>query len=223
MASNISSTGFSTSEVLFEISNYKSKITQKVLSGETEEIHQIGSNAYTQTAWEKLLNRVDSNLEAVKEEQQERFEKMDKEAELRELYDKLYYKNAIQKNLDLKKIINEQLGIEGTFPYSYMSKDGVIEYNGVTFQCDGDNNCIMLGDCSDRKNCINIPLSEGGNLIVNRDNINSLSKAIDMFSPEDVARILKAISLDTKVQQMQEEIEEEKNSLGDSADARLDS
>ena len=34
-------------------------------------------------------------------------------------------------------------------PYGYLAKDGIIQYNGVTFRCDPDTNSICLGDMSD--------------------------------------------------------------------------
>ena len=103
-------------------------------------------------------------------------------------------------------------------PYGYLAKDGVITYNGVTFVCDEKTNSICLGDMSDKKNVLNIPLSGGGYLRVNRDNIGDLSKAIGMFSPEDVNRILRAIAQDTKIQSMQQELEDMENSVGASAE-----
>lgn len=54
-------------------------------------------------------------------------------------------------------------------------------------------------------------------LLVNRDNLDELSRAIGMFSPEDVKRIMQAIAQDTKVQQMQKELDDEKNSIGNLA------
>lgn len=63
-------------------------------------------------------------------------------------------------------------------PYGYLAKDGIITYNGVTFVCDEKTNSICLGD---------------------------LAKAIGMFSPEDVNRIMRAIHQDTKIQSMQQE------------------
>ena len=81
------------------------------------------------------------------------------------------------------------------------------------------SNSITLGDVSDAKKVINIPLVGGGCLKVNRENLGDLSKAIGMFSPEDVKRIMQAITTDAKLQQMKEEIEEDKASIGDSADA----
>ena len=46
-------------------------------------------------------------------------------------------------------------------------------------------------------------------MIVNRDNLGDLAKAIGMFSPEDVNLIMRAITLDAKIQQMQYQIDEE--------------
>ena len=104
-----------------------------------------------------------------------------------------------------------------TVPYSHLAKDGVIEYNGVVFNCDYEKNRITLGDVSNPKNCLNIPLSEGGSLVVNVDNLGDLSDAIGMFSPEDVKRILQAIAQYNKTQEVQQEIDKDTNSIGDSA------
>lgn len=107
---------------------------------------------------------------------------------------------------------------EGKVPYSALAKDGIIEYEGVVFVCDEKNNRLCLGDVSDPKQCLTIPLSKGGTLVVNRDNLGDLSHAIGMFSPEDVNRILGAMAQDAKVQEMEKEIEDAKNSIGKSAD-----
>lgn len=98
-------------------------------------------------------------------------------------------------------------------PYQALAKDGIIEYNGVTFVCDYVRNRITLGDVSNKKDCITVALSEGGSLVVNRDNLSDLAKAIGMFSPEDVNRIMRAITLDNKVRQAQQELEDEENSV----------
>ena len=108
-------------------------------------------------------------------------------------------------------------------PYGYLAKDGMITYNGVTFVCDERTNSICLGDMTDKKNVLNIPLSGGGHLKVNRDNLGDLSKAIGMFSPEDVNRILRAIALDTKLQSMQQELDDMENSVGEAEEAIVDS
>lgn len=101
-------------------------------------------------------------------------------------------------------------------PYGEMAEDGVIEYNGVTFVCDYEHNRLTLGDTTNKEDCINIPLSGGGSLLVNRDNIDALSKAIGMFSPEDVKRILEALARDNKIQQMKKELDDMEN--GDDVD-----
>lgn len=108
-------------------------------------------------------------------------------------------------------------------PYGYLAKDGMITYNGVTFICDERTNSICLGDMTDKKNVLNIPLSGGGHLKVHRDNLGDLSKAIGMFSPEDVNRILRAIALDTKLQSMQQELDDMENSIGEAEEAQVDS
>lgn len=100
-------------------------------------------------------------------------------------------------------------------PYGYLAKDGVITYNGIQFVCDEKTNSICLGDMTDKKQVINIPLSGGGHLKVNRANLSQLSKAIGMFSPEDINLILRTIHLDTKVQSMQKEVEDLEASVGE--------
>lgn len=100
-------------------------------------------------------------------------------------------------------------------PYGYLARDGVINYNGVQFVCDEKTNSICLGDVTDPKQVINIPLSGGGHLKVNRANLGQLSKAIGMFSPEDVNRILWAIHLDTKLQSMQKEMDDLEADVGE--------
>lgn len=99
-------------------------------------------------------------------------------------------------------------------PYGYLAKDGVIEYNGVCFVCDEKTNSICLGDMTDEKQVLNIPLSGGGHLKVNRANIGQLSQAIGMFCPEDVNLIMRAIAQDNKIQSVKEEIKDEEASVG---------
>lgn len=99
-------------------------------------------------------------------------------------------------------------------PYGYLAKDGTIVYNGVCFVCDEKTNSICLGDMTDTKNVLNIALSGGGHLKVNRNSIGLLSKASGMFSPEDLNLIMRAISQDTKIQSMKKEIEDQEASVG---------
>lgn len=114
---------------------------------------------------------------------------------------------------DISKLPEHQ--VKQKAPYSDLAEDGIITYNGVVFVCDDEKNRICLGDVTDRNQCINIPLAKGGNLVVNRECIGDLMKAIGMFSPEDKVRIMKAVSLDNKIQQMKMEIDEDTNGIGD--------
>ena len=79
-------------------------------------------------------------------------------------------------------------------PYKHLAKDGLIEYNGVVFECDYNTNSICLGDMTDPKKVLNISLPSGGSLRVNVESIGGLSKAAGMFSPADLNAIMRAIS-----------------------------
>lgn len=96
-------------------------------------------------------------------------------------------------------------------PYSSMAKDGIIEYNGVIFNCDYKHNAITLGDMPDKTKVLNISLPSGGRLKVNVDNIGMLSKAAGMFTPEDLNAIMRAIHQYNHLTRKLYEIEEEEN------------
>lgn len=174
----------------------KEEILQRAMEGEIQPKIAIGGNEYTDAAWTKLLERVDVTLEDVKEEQEERFARIDKE----------------QAEQALLKRIEER---QSKVPYSYLAKGGVIEYNGVVFVCDEEHESICLGDMTNADEVINIPLTEGGCLKVNRNNLSELSQAITMFSPSDIRRIMAAIALDAKCEQMKLQLDEECNSIGE--------
>ena len=98
-------------------------------------------------------------------------------------------------------------------PYDYLAKDGVIEYNGVTFVCDYKRNTICLGDVdTNPKEVLNISLPSGGNLKVNIHNFGDLARAAGMFSPEDLNAIMRAIAqynhCTSKLNELDEEEEE---------------
>lgn len=116
--------------------------------------------------------------------------------------------------------LQDRISVKCESPYSYLAdKNGIISYKGVTFVCDTETKSLCLGDMSNQKNVLNISLSGGGTLKVNRDNLGDLSKAISMFSPEDINLIMRAIAQDSKIQEMQIEIDDATNSLGNSTDA----
>ncbi len=203
----IGSTGSVQNQAIDMLQTRRMEIYKKLASGETEEAIVTGGNAFTETVWDRMLEGVDDYLEEVKEEQQIRFEKQD--AEQAE-------KIAYERQRNLKEIMAERAGSSLDVPYGYLAKNGIIEYEGVIFTCDAEKHAICLGDMTDKDNVISIPLSEGGCLKVNRDNLSELSTVISMFSPEDIKRIMQAIATDAKCQQMQQELDETVNSISGS-------
>ncbi len=191
----------------------KSQILEKLKNCDAEEAIVTGGNAFTESVWNKMLEGVDNYLDEVKEEQKVRFAKMDKEQQEKELLQKRLMEKEMQAESNIKEVLVERTGGTLDVPYGYLAKNGVIEFNGVIFVCDEIHNAICLGDMTDEANVLSIPLAEGGCLKVNRDNLDDLSKAISMFSPEDIRRIMEAIATDAKCQQMQQEMDETLNSI----------
>lgn len=179
---------------------YRDDVMTKIKKGATEEAIPTGGGEYTQSEWKKVLGSVDKQLDDIKEEQKERFAKNERKAEAQKIFEAATAGagNPVDQIRSSEKV-----------PYGYLAKDGLIEYNGVIFVCDEKTNSICLGDVSDAKNTLVIPLAEGGCLKVNRDNLGDLQRAIGMFSPEDVNRILRAIAQDNKAREMQQELEDE--------------
>lgn len=127
--------------------------------------------------------------------------KSEDNTEYGELVEKVKLMKAEEKTVSTKK----------TVPYSEFEKNGVIEYNGVIFSCNEEENSISLGDMSNPNDVINIPLENGGCLKVNRNSIGALGQAIGMFSPKDVGAIMRAIAEDAKIHSTQKDIEDEEN------------
>lgn len=96
-------------------------------------------------------------------------------------------------------------------PYGYLAKDGIIQYNGVTFRCDPDTNSICLGDMSDPKKVLNVNLPSGGCLKININNFGDISRAAGMFSHQDLAAIMRAIYQYNHCTGKLEEIEQEES------------
>jgi len=206
-------------ELLNCISEKKKEIAEKVKNGETEPSFAIGAGSFTEKEWDRLMQKIDKNIEAVKQEQEERKEKLEKAREqdmlVRSTFDE---SSSVKCNYVIAKMNGTY---KPSFPYEGLAKDGVITYNGVIFLGDAQKNALCLGDMSDRRNVLTIPLSGGGNLMVNRDNFGDLSHAISMFSPEDANRIMRAIADDKKAQEAQQTIEDETNSIGDDAEENV--
>lgn len=132
---------------------------------------------------------------------------------LMEIYEKMSHSNPQKQEIHT---IEDPFGLcrkqEGAPYASFADENGVIEYNGVIFQQKGD--CICLGDMSNLNHVVRIPLSAGGSLLVNRNCVGQLARAIGMFSPEDQGRILRALQQDAKIQEIKNEIEEMKAEVG---------
>ena len=180
-------------QAIAELQKRKTEIQNRLQNGQSQDSTTIGGNSFTEDEWKKIIQKMDEYLTEVKQEQKERFEKRDKEKEIQQFYEKMKMAEQYKKPQAEKLTIQKHLDGEDIAPYSYLAEDGVITYNGVSFFCDYENNAITLGDMSDEKNVITVQLENGGCLKVNRDNIEDLSKAIAMFSPEDIRRILVAL------------------------------
>ena len=209
----VNSVGSIQNQAIDLLQEKRAQILEKLKDGTAEEAIVTGGNAFTESVWDKMLERVDNYLEEVKEEQEIRFAKQQEEQEERELFRKHLIEKEQQAQVNMKEILISRTGGSLNVPYGYLAKNGVIEYDGITFTCDELRNAICLGDMSKEEDVLNIPLTEGGSLKVNRDNIDDLSKAISMFSPEDIRKIMEAIATDAKCRQMQQEMDETMNSI----------
>lgn len=208
-------------ELMECISNRKSEIAEKIKNGDTEPTFSIGSATFTVKEWNKLLDKVDKNNEEIRLEQERRKEALEKEAlEKKKGTDSLYldmHSESTKRNYYLEKLT----GTYRTCPYDNLAQNGVISYKGVDFVCDYEKNAICLGDMSNSKDVLTIPLEDGGSLMVNRNNLGDLAQAISMFTPEDINRIMRAIADDNRAQSAQKEIEDDENSIGDDAEEKL--
>lgn len=201
------------------IGEQKADIIDKLERGETEEKVAIGGNAYTQTEWQKMMKSLDEAIDEIKEEQEAFKEKKEQQKEKQEKYvQELYEKMAsvpAQEKVGASKVM-ERINGTNIAPYSYLAdENGEIHYKDATFVCDFENNRLCLGDVSDKKNVINVPLKHGGTLSFHTDNISDLTSAITMFCPEDINSILSAITTYEKTQKVQQEIADEINSVGE--------
>ncbi len=118
--------------------------------------------------------------------------------------------SAAQKASDIgRAVLKYSDGTAYTNTYFRLADEaGILNYRGTIFTCDYKSNALKLGDCSNPKNCIRIALAGGGSLVVNKDSIDGLINAISMFSPEDVASILRALQKEKMKQKALNETKE---------------
>lgn len=215
--------GMSHHELMNCISERKKEIAEKVKNGETEPTFSIGAQSYTAKEWDKLIAKVDKNNEAVRKEQEQRKEAQEKEAMEEKESGQTHLMDVVAAGSTKRHIIIEKMNgtYQPSFPYEAYADGDTITYNGVLFVGDKERNAICLGDMSNKGDVLTIPLEGGGSLMVNRNAIGMLAGAMSMFSPEDANRIMRAIADDNKAQETQQEIEDDKNSLGDDADEKV--
>lgn len=215
--------GLSRQELMDCISEKKKEIAKKVQNGETEPKFSIGADSYTVKEWDKLISKVDKNNEEVRKEQEQRKEAQEKEDQEEKKIGNTQFVSILEVNDVRRNYFMEKINgtYKPSFPYASYADGNTINYNGVVFSCDSEKNAICLGDMSNRGNVLTIPLEGGGSLMVNRNAIGMLAGAMSMFSAEDANRIMRAITEDKKAQETQQEIEDDKNSLGDDADEKV--
>ena len=240
----------SLSEFQKQLLEFREYVKKRIKEGPPKIV--TGGAEFSEEEWEKLIRKIDRDIDAYKEELRERIRKQkeadaikkvsggttDTVADAAEAVGGTVHMNGetagskAGEGLELSE--NEALeGIEnkaprgssllarfsGTkkAPYSYLADEaGNVVYNGVTFHCDDKKGQICLGDMNDVKNVINIPLAKGGCLRVHRDNIGELARAIGMFSPEDIGRIMRAIAQDNKAREVEWELEASQGEVGES-------
>lgn len=194
------------------LSEHISYLREKLQHGDTEEKFQIGSEAMTIGEWNRLLDNFDSLQEEILQGMRERHEIQNEKQEREEALRKLFEEREWLEEVRTKPHNVERKEKENAY-FSLADESGKIVYNGVTFFCDKKTNTLTLGDCRLPENCLRIPLEEGGSLLVNRNNLEDLLKAITMFSPEDQRRILEAIQKERMVDSTLNELEIQKNDI----------
>lgn len=125
--------------------------------------------------------------------------------------------NSDKMQFAFEKILSDK---QTDCPYGHLARDGVINYNGVTFVCDPKTNSICLGDMSNPKEVLTVNLPSGGHLKMNVNNFGDISKAVGMFSPKDLNEIIRAIHQYNFCKQKLNEMEDEKSKVMNSVDSK---
>lgn len=104
------------------IAQRKKEILEKVKNGETEVSIAVGGSSFTETEWDKLISRIDKSLESTKEEQKERFAKMQEEWEEQKeenkiedeklLKEEIYEKEVMESKRKAARLLEESIEIK---------------------------------------------------------------------------------------------------------------
>ena len=104
------------------IAQRKKEILEKIKNGETEVSIAVGGSSFTETEWDKLINRIDKSLESTKEEQKERFSKRKEELEEQEeeneiidekqLKEEFYEKEVVESKRKAARLLKENTEIK---------------------------------------------------------------------------------------------------------------
>ena len=104
------------------IAQRKKEILEKVKNGETEVSIAVGGSSFTETEWDKLISRIDKSLESTKEEQKERFAKMQEEWEEQKeenkiedeklLKEQIYEKEVMESKRKAARLLEESIEIK---------------------------------------------------------------------------------------------------------------
>lgn len=131
-----------------------------------------------------------------------------------------YEKMQTERKQDIAKSFRQ---IEEIARESGDGKTGMATYKGVPIAFDFQNGIMTVGDMSAGNDIINVgKLSNGYAFSFNRDNIDDISKILDLFSPEDINKIMAAITTDNIAKSMEQEIEDEKSKVGRTAQTDTD-
>ena len=114
-------------EMLQILSQKIEEIQTKLENGDTEERFAIGGSEFTQDEWESLIDKFDAVQETVREEQQERTEKL-KAEQVQEIYENKEMDDAVADSLVSESILSTaSTGEEGEVAryITWYNEDGI--------------------------------------------------------------------------------------------------
>jgi hypothetical protein len=112
-------------EMMQVLSQKIEEIQTKLENGDTEESFAIGGSEFTLDEWESLIDKFDAVQETVREEQQERTEKL-KAEQIQEIYENKEMDDAVADSLVSESIFSSVSTDEGTAHYITWSNENGI-------------------------------------------------------------------------------------------------